>query len=68
MELIIPSDICQEEYENSPEITKESTNKVILNEIQFQDNRISAAEIKNSIKNQKKKLNDAKQQKVTNKT
>ena len=26
MELIIPSEICQEEYENSREITKESTN------------------------------------------
>ena len=67
-ELIIPWEIGQEEYENSSEIIKESTKKVILNEVQLQDNRISTAEIKNSIKNQKKKLNNAKQQKVTNKT
>ena len=40
MGLIIPSEICQEEYKNSREITKESTNKVIRNEIQFQDNRL----------------------------
>ena len=44
MELIIPSEICQEEYENSREITKESTNKIILNEIQSQDNRVYTAE------------------------
>ena len=43
MGLIIPSEICQEEYENSQKITKESTNKVIRNEIQFQDNRLSTA-------------------------
>ena len=37
------------------------------NEIQFQDNRVSTAKIKNNIKNQKK-LNDAKLQTVTNNT
>ena len=46
MRLIIPSEICQKEHENSREITKESTNKVIRNEIQFQDNRVSTAKIK----------------------
>ena len=30
MGLIIPSEICQEEYDNFREITKESTNKVII--------------------------------------
>ena len=43
MGLIIPSEICQEEYENSQKITKESTNKVIRNDIRFQDNRLSTA-------------------------
>ena len=43
MGLIIPSEICQEEYENSQKITKESTNKVIRNEIQFQNKRLSTA-------------------------
>ena len=50
MGLIIPLKICQEEYENSQEITKETTNKVIRNEIQFQHNRISTTKIKNSFK------------------
>ena len=68
MGLIIPLEISQEEYENSQKITKESTNKVIRNEIQFQDNRLSTAKIKNNIKNQKEKLNDAKLQEETNKT
>ena len=36
------------------------------NEIQFQDNRVSTAKIKHNIKNQKKKLSDAKLQEVTN--
>ena len=67
IELIIPSEIRPEEYENSREITKESTNKVKCNKTQFQDNRVSTAKIKNNIKNQKKKLNDAKLQKVTKK-
>ena len=39
MGLIIPLEICQE-YENSRVITKETTNKVMRNEIQFQDNRV----------------------------
>ena len=43
MGLIIPSEICQEEYENFQKITKESTNKVIRNEIQSHDNRLSTA-------------------------
>ena len=51
MGLIIPSEICQEKYENSRAITKETTNKVIRNEIQFQDDRISTAKIKSDIKN-----------------
>ena len=68
MGLIIPSEIYQEEYENYREITKESTNKVIRNEIEFQDNCISTAKIKNYIKNQKIKLNDAKPQELANKT
>ena len=68
MGLIIPSKICQEEYKNSREITKESTNEVICNEHQFQENRVSTAKIKSDIKNQKKKLNNAKLQDVTNKT
>ena len=38
------------------------------NEIQFQDNHVSTAKIKNNMKNQKKKLNDAKLQEVTNNT
>ena len=59
MGLIIPLEICQEEYENLWEITN--------NEIQFQDNRVSAAKMKNNIKSQKKKPNDAKLQEVTNK-
>ena len=56
------------EYGSSPEITKETTNKVICNEIQFQDNRVSTAKVKHSIKNQKKKLNDAKLQEVMKKS
>ena len=51
MGLIIPSEICEEEYENSRKITKESASKVILNEIQFQDNRASTAKIKNNMPN-----------------
>ena len=43
MGLIIPSEIFQEEYENSQKIAKESTNKVTRNKIQFQDNRLSTA-------------------------
>ena len=35
MGLIVPSEICQEEYENSQAITRETTNKVMRNEIQF---------------------------------
>ena len=66
MGLIIPSEICQEEYENSQAITRETTNKVMRNKIQFQDNRISTAKIKSEIKNRKKKLSDAKLKKVTN--
>ena len=50
MRLMIPSEICQEKYENSREITKKTTNKVIRNEIQFQDNRVSTEKIKNNIK------------------
>ena len=38
------------------------------NEIQFQDNCVSTTKIKSEIKNQKKKLNDAKLQEVTNNT
>ena len=41
--------IFQEEYENYREITKETTHKVMCNEIQFQDNRVSTAKIKNDI-------------------
>ena len=59
---IIPSEICQTEYKNSREITKE-----IRKEIQFQDNHASTTKIENNIKNQKKKLKDAKLQEVTNK-
>ena len=54
MGLIIPSEICQEEYENSQAITKKSTNKVMRNKIQFQDNRVSTARIKSDINNRKK--------------
>ena len=68
MGLIIPSEICQKEYENSREITKETTNKVMRNEIQFQENRVSTTKLKSNIKNQKKKLNDAKLLEVTNNT
>ena len=67
MALIIPSKICQE-YENSRAITRETTNKVMRNEIQFQGNRVSTAKIKCEIKSRKKKLNDAKLQEVTNNT
>ena len=38
------------------------------NEIQFQDNRVSAEKIKSDIKCRKKKLNDAKLQELTNNT
>ena len=65
MGLIIVSEICRKEYENSRGITKETTDKVIPNEIQFQDNCVSTAKLKNKIKHQKKKLNDAKLQEVT---
>ena len=51
MGLIIPLEICEEEYENYRKITKESTSKVIRNEIQFQDNRVSTAKIKNNMQN-----------------
>ena len=47
----------KEECENYREITKETTNKVMRKEIQFQDNRLLTAKIKSN-KNQKKKLND----------
>ena len=63
MGLSIPSEIQQEEYENSRGITKETSNKVIRNKIQFEDNCVSSAKINNNIKNQKIKLNDAKLQK-----
>ena len=43
MGLIIPSEICKEEYENSQKITKESANKVIRNEIQLQNSCLSTA-------------------------
>ena len=66
MGLIIPSEICQEEYEDSQEITKEITSKVMRNKNQFQDNCVSTAKMKNNIKNQKKKLNNVKLQEVTN--
>ena len=66
--LIIPSEICQEECKNSLEITKEITTKVMRSKNQFQNNCVSTVKIKNSIKNQKKKLNNVKLQKVTNNT
>ena len=53
MALIIPSKICREEYENSRAITKETTEKVMRNEIQCQDNCVSTTKIKTDIKNQK---------------
>ena len=56
MGLIIPSEIQQEEYENSRGITKETSNKVIRNKIQFEDNCVSSAKINNNIKKQKIKL------------
>ena len=37
----------------------------MCNEIQFQDNRVSTAEIKSDIKNRKKKLYDANLREVT---
>ena len=40
----------------------------MCNKIQFQDNRVSTAKIKNNIKNQKRKLNNAKLQEVNNNT
>ena len=54
MGLIVPPEICQKEYENFQEITKETTNKVMRNEIQFQDKLVSTAKIKSGIKNPKK--------------
>ena len=66
--LIVPSEICQGKFEDSREITKGTTNKAMLNEIQFQDNCVSTAKIKSNTKNQKKKLNEAKLQEVTNNT
>ena len=47
---------------------QETTIKVMRNEIQFQDNRVSTAKIKIDVKNRKKTLNDAKLQEVTNNT
>ena len=41
MGLIIPLEVFQEEYENSRAITKETTNKVMHNEIQVQDNKFN---------------------------
>ena len=61
MGLVISLEICQEE----------STNKVIRNEIQFQNNGLSTAKKtkkKTSNTKKKKNLNDAKLQEVTNKT
>ena len=49
--LIIPYEIFQKEYKIFREITKEITNKVMRNEIQFQDYRVSSAKIKSDIKN-----------------
>ena len=49
------------------EYHKETTNKVIRNEIQFQDNRLLTTKIKNHIKDQSKKLDDTKLQEVTKK-
>ena len=40
MGLIISPEIYKEEYENSRAISKETTNKVMYNKIQFQDNRV----------------------------
>ena len=54
MGLIIPSEIFQEEYENSQAITKKATNRVMRNKIQFQDNRVSTARKKSDINNRKK--------------
>ena len=65
MGLIIPSEICQKEHENYRAISKETTNKVMRNENQSQDNCISTAKIKSGIKNRKKKLNNAKLLEVT---
>ena len=45
--------INQEEYQNSREITKESTNKVIR-KIKFQDNHVSTAKIKITSKSKEK--------------
>ena len=54
MGLIIPSEICQEEYENSRETTKGTTNKVMHNKIQFQNNRLSTAKLKKTPKPKRK--------------
>ena len=54
MALIIQSKICREECENSRAITKETTEKVMRNEIQCQDNCVSTTKIKTDIKNRKK--------------
>ena len=55
MGLIIPSEICEEEYKNYRAKTKETTNKVMRNGIQFQDNHVSTTKIESDIKNRKKK-------------
>ena len=67
MGLIISSEIGQEEFGNSQKITTESTNTVISNKIQFQDNRLSTAKIKGNIKNKRMKQR-CKLQEVKNKT
>ena len=64
----LPANYGGMEYKNSRDITKKTSNKVMRNEIQFQDNRVSTGKIKNNIKNQKKKLSDAKLQEVMNNT
>ena len=60
MGLIFPSKISQEEYEYSQNTTKESTNRVIRNEIQFQDNGLSTAKIKKQHQKRKEKAERSK--------
>ena len=68
MGLFIPLEICWEGYKNSQENTKETTNKVMHKEIQFQDNHASTIKRKNNIKNQKTKLRDANLQDIADNT
>ena len=62
MGLIIPWKFVRKNMKILEKPPKETTIKVMRHEIQFHDNCVSTAKIKSNLKNQKKKLSDAKLQ------